>query len=858
MKKARLQQLARQVTARARHHLATLTRPVTERVRRHRWATVFSSGSQRWLAWRQSRAACILGILLLTGAARGVWFVGAVVGQLPASAEIGTLGVMANATVIYDAFDQPVFTLFRERRLSMPLENISPHLIKAVIAVEDHRFYRHRGFDLIRIGGAAFADVTAGRLAQGGSTITQQLARVSLLSRERTFRRKLAEVITAVRIERTYSKERILELYLNKVYFGEGFYGAEAAALGYFGKRAAELTLGEAALLAGLIRAPARYSPADRPEEALERRDVVLAAMVDTRVVGDEDVDRATQESIRFQNSLEAPPDFGGYFKEEVRRRLVDGFGADAVYQDGLHVYTTLVPDLQRAAEAATTNGLHRIETQPRFPARETGDGPSAPHRLQAALLALDPQTGAVRAIVGGRSFAESPFNRATQARRQPGSAFKPFLYAAAIDMGITPVTRLTDLDRPTRTAQGEWLPDDSTTASVLTVRAALRLSSNRAAVRLLELTGIERTVDYADRFALGPQPRVPSVALGSGTVTLEALTAAYATFANQGVVPRPTYIRRVERDDGEVVFNVDVDEAAAGTQAVKPATAFIVANLLRDVVDAGTGNRVRREGFAAPAAGKTGTTDEYKDAWFVGFTPELVAGVWIGFDQPEMIMPSGYASDLAAPVWAQFMTAAVTDEPGQWLEQPADVVAVEVCALSGALARDACRRTRRSDLAVTGSRRPTYVEYFVRGTAPLADCPLHTGRNPLGFFARLFGRGEGRERPEPPPDATRGEAVSPGRGYAVVHDHVFGSCRGRLIADGHSVRFETTHKDAFTVAYRDLDQFELDAATDTLRVRPRGGRRYNFTDAVNAPGTLSAFHAEVAGARARTAVGTP
>ena len=592
--------------------------------------------------------------------------------------------------------------------------------------------------------------------------------------------------------------------------------------------------------------------------------DVVLAAMVDTGMIGEADVDRARQQPIRFTNGLEAPPDFGGYFKEEVRRRLVDAFGADTVYQDGLRVYTTLDPDVQRAAEAATTDGLHRIETLPRFPHREAGatesrGGPFASQRLQAALLALDPQSGAVRAVVGGRSFAESPFNRATQAQRQPGSAFKPFLYAAALDTGVTPATRLTDLDRPTQTVQGAWLPDDGSEASALTVRAALRVSSNRAAVRLLELTGIDRTVDYAERFALGPQPRVPSVALGSGTVTLEALTAAYATFANRGVVPKATYIRRVERTDGEVVYDADRDERAVGTRAVRPATAFIMANLLRDVVDAGTGARVRREGFAAPAAGKTGTTNEYKDAWFVGFTPDLVAGVWIGFDHPTTIMPSGYASDLAAPVWAQFMTAAAGDESGRWLEPPPDVVAVEVCALSGARARGACRRARRSDVAVTGSRRPTYVEYFVRGTAPVDDCPLHTGRNPLGFFARLFGRGdERRERTEPPQDAAGGEAAPPARGLAVVHDHVFGSCRGRLIADGHGVRFETTHKDAFTVAYRDLDQFELDAATDTLRIRPRGGRRYNFTDAVNAPSTLSAFHAEVAGARTRTAVGIP
>ena len=351
----------------------------------------------------------------------------------------------------------------------------------------------------------------------------------------------------------------------------------------------------------------------------------------------------------------------------------------------------------------------------------------------------------------------------------------------------MTPVTWLAELDRPTSTAQGDWLPDDGHPGvSALTVRAALRLSSNRAAVRLLELTGIDRTVEYAARFALGSQPRVPAIALGAGTVTLEALTAAYATFANRGMVPRPTYIRRVEQRDGEVLFPLEEEEA--GTRAVSPATAFIVASLLRDVVDAGTGARVRREGFVAPAGGKTGTTDEYRDAWFVGFTPELAAGVWIGFDRPQTIMPKGYASDLAAPVWAQFMKAAVADQPGRWLNQPADVIAAEVCALSGALARDA----------------------------------------------------------------------SPIRGVAVNHDHVFGSCEGRLVADRHGVRYKTTHKDAFTVAYTNLERFDLDSVRHALRIRPRGGRLYNFTDNVDTADVLSAFHAEVRRARTRLVAQDP
>ena len=859
--------------AHALRRLGVLARAVTDTAVRLASARDLSGlvrgWSQRWPDLRRFRVTFIPGTVLVTGLAWGAAFVADVTSRLPASDEIGSLGVMANATVIYDALDQPVFTLFRERRLSVPLQDISRHLVTAVIAVEDHRFYRHRGFDLIRIGGAARADVAAGRIVQGASTITQQLARVSLLSRERTFRRKLAEVITAVRIERAYSKDRILELYLNKVYLGDGFYGAEAAAQGYFGKRAADLTLGEAALLAGLIQAPARYSPADRPARALARRDVVLTAMLKTGVVDAEEVERAEQEPLRLQNTLEAPPDFGGYFKAEVRRRLVDWFGPEPVYEEGLRVYTTLVPELQRAAEAATTDGLHRIETLPRFPDRETGTSEggeplAVSNRLQAALIAIEPRTGAVRAVVGGRRFVDSPFNRATQARRQPGSAFKPFLFAAALDNGLTPVTWLAELDRPTSTPQGDWLPDDGhPEVSALTVRAALRLSSNRAAVRLLELTGIDRTVEYAARFALGPQPRVPAIALGAGTVTLEALTAAYATFANRGMVPRPTYIRRVEQRDGEVLFPLEEEEA--GTRAVSPATAFIVASLLRDVVDAGTGARVRREGFVAPAGGKTGTTDEYRDAWFVGFTPELAAGVWIGFDRPQTILPKGYASDLAAPVWAQFMKAAVADQPGRWLNQPTDVIAAEVCALSGALARDACRRAHRDDLAAVGSVRPTYVEYFVEGTEPLEHCQIHRGRSLVGVLAGLFGRGDrGRERRDRIGDGStpdrphRVTDAPPIRGVAVIHDHVFGSCEGRLVADRHGVRHKTTHQDAFTVAYTNLERFDLDSVRHALRIRPRGGRLYNFTDNVDTADVLSAFHAEVRRARTRLVAQDP
>ena len=372
------------------------SRTTRRRATRASPSTRAGSPRRRRRSRRSRRWPRLVECLLVGGLVSALWLAVEVGRQLPAADEIGTLGIMANATVIFDAFDQPAFTLFRERRLSVQLHEISAHLTGAVLAVEDRRFYDHRGFDLIRMAGAAVIDVQAGRLAQGGSTITQQLARVSLLSRERTFRRKIAEIITAVQIERAYPKDRILEFYLNKVYFGEGFYGVEAAAQGYLGKPASDLTLAEAALLVGLIRAPNVYSPAAHPDAALTRRDVVLTAMLHTGAANGAAVAQAKQERVRLRNGLEPSPEFGSYFKAEVRRRLVDRFGVDAVYGEGLRVYTTLVPDLQRAAEDATAAGLQRIEALPRFAPADH----EAESRLQAALIAIDPRTGAVRAVV--------------------------------------------------------------------------------------------------------------------------------------------------------------------------------------------------------------------------------------------------------------------------------------------------------------------------------------------------------------------------------------------------------------------------------------------------------------------------
>jgi penicillin-binding protein 1A len=671
------------------------------------------------------------------------WFSYDIAFRLPGRSALAALGDMAQATTIFDAADRPVFTIFKEQRIEVPLARVSAHLRRAIVAVEDQRFYEHRGVDLVRVMASAVANVREGRRAQGGSTITQQLARQAFLTRDKTIRRKLKEVVLAARIEREYSKDEILELYLNKVYFGDGLHGVEAAARGYFGKSAADLDLAEAALLAGLIKSPSTYAPTVNLDRAIARRAVVLQAMREAGAIGRAEHERARAAGVTLRNALQRDESFGLYFKEAVRRELVDRFGWERVAEGGLRVYTTLDSGFQKAAELTVEESLGEIEKRRGYSedAREVEaprtDG-DAPDYLQAAFVAIDPRTGNVRAMVGGRDFRESRFNRATQAKRQPGSAFKPFVFAAALESGFTPATVISRLDDPVLTQQGEWVPEDEhSSATSMTLRTALRTSSNRAAVQLLRSIGIPRAVSYAERLSVGTPPSVPSLALGAGEVTLLLLTSAYGAFANGGIVQKPLLIRRVEDSEGTMVF----EGAPAGERAVSEATAFLMATMLADVINAGTGHRARREGFVLPAAGKTGTTNDFMDAWFVGFTPTLVAGVWIGFDRPRPIAPNAYAGDLAVPIWARFMKTATRGEKPHWLDRPRDVVAVNVCRTSGKLPAGGCSSV--PVIAPDGdvqTRSLIYTEYFVRGTDPRSVCPLHPSPSFMDRLADLFG----------------------------------------------------------------------------------------------------------------------
>jgi penicillin-binding protein 1A len=681
-----------------------------------------------------------------------LWFVRATVTDLPDDQALRGVGSMAQATTLLDVKGRTAFTIFKEQRMEVPLARMSPNLVRAIVAVEDQRFYDHGGIDIVRVAGAAWNNVLQGRNAQGGSTLTQQLARQSFLTPDKTYTRKLKEIVVAARLEDEFSKDEILELYLNKVYFGDGLYGAEAASLGYFGKHASDLDVAEAALLAGLVKSPSTYAPTVSPERATARRNIVLQAMRDARFIDRAAYDAAVATQVHLNDTLRREEAFGQYFKEEVRKQLVQQFGWERVYQGGLKVHTTLDLDLQKAAEAEVARTLREIEQRQ---AKRRGGKPAATaDPLQAALVALDPHNGEVRAMVGGRDFDESRFNRAVQAKRQPGSAFKPFVYAAALERGYTPATLITGLTTPIMTLQGAWVPEDEHLESdAITMRAALRTSSNRAAVRMLEEVGIGTTVRYAERLGVGSVPNVPSLALGSGEVTLLSMTAAFGAFANEGMVTSPMLIRRVETTEGELLF----EAAPRAERAVSEATAYLMTTMLADVINAGTAWQARRVGFTLPAAGKTGTTNDYHDAWFVGYTPKLVSGVWVGYDQPRTIIAGGYAGDLAVPMWGRFMALATKGDEPEWFKAPATVTSATICRLSGKLANDACRGATEVASDGTVSNRPmVYTEYFVRGTEPIENCPLHGG----GFWNALFGGG-GRldDAPPPPPAPTTGRS---------------------------------------------------------------------------------------------------
>ena len=676
---------------------------------------------------RYVRALLLLGTLgasLGLGAFTAGWTLVCAGGQCP-SVDVLELYQPRQTSKLYAVDGRFLAELGLERRTVARLQDIPPLVQNAFVFTEDKRFYSHHGIDFIRVIGSVAVNLVRGGFAQGFSTITMQLARnifPERLERAKSVVRKLREAKVALAIERKYSKQKILELYLNQIYLGNGAYGVESAAQRYFGKNVRELNLSEAALLAALPKAPERYNPRREPDRAVQRRNTVLELLRSEHVINDADASLAKAYPLQLAQRTETG-DVAPYFVEWVRKQLDEQFGRQ-LYEQGLKVFTTLDIDMQLAAERAMDQQLRAIEggklgpykyvTFEQYFARAADDDRNTsgvtPY-LQGAFVAMDPKTGAVRAMIGGRDYADSKFNRATQALRQPGSTFKPFVYADAIQNGHTTAEALDDspLSVP-QSGGGTWSPQnfDGKSMGYIPLRRALYLSRNQATVRLGMSLGEESVAAMAKRFGLTTaMPPYPSLHIGAADVYPLEMIAAYTTFASGGIRSKPTGIIRVENSKGEVLW----EPAPQRTAVLSTGEAWLMTDMLRDVVRRGTAARAVAS-LKVPAGGKTGTTNDGADVWFIGFTPDLVAGVWMGLDRPRTIMRNAQGGELAAPAWTAFMNEvyrrrAVSGEfPG-----PGGLVAVPVDRLTGYRAGPLCPADR------------VYIDYFVAGTEPTQEC---------------------------------------------------------------------------------------------------------------------------------------
>jgi penicillin-binding protein 1A len=678
--------------------------------------------SQGWKRAAQITTAIL--IVLLCGALGvGVGVANWLRKDLPSPVSLQTIAPPVK-TLVYDINGKLVHEFYKENRSIVPLRQIPKPMVDAILAIEDRRFYTHWGIDPIRVIGALVADVMSGRPEQGASTITQQLARNLFLTHEKTLTRKLKEMALAIRIEQTYTKDEILEMYFNQIYFGEGAYGLDAAAKVFFGKPVQELTLSECALLAGLPRNPRDYSPRREPDRALKRRNLVLASMLQTKAISRAQYEAASEAPLGVTKTR-MDPRAAPYFMEMVRQYLDERYGSNQLYEGGLRVYTTLDIDLQLAAEESLERRLAALEARNQYKrtraslAAAAKPGTSAKERmqtsyLQGAVVSLDPANGQVRALIGGRDFNDSNFNRAVQASRQPGSAFKPFIFAAAMDNGFAPTDVILDTPVSFQAGNGEeWSPQnyDHKFRGPVTLRNALAHSVNVPAAKLLQKLGTTVVTSYARR--MGIRTRLVadlSLALGTSEVNLLELTSAYGVFANQGIRVQPVYVLRVEDKNGKVLEQA----RPSAEEALSPETALTMTSMLSSVIENGTAASSRALGLSVPAAGKTGTTDDYTDAWFVGYVPSLVTGVWVGFDRKQKIGPGMTGAAAALPIWVDVTGAATKDRAPQEFPVPSGVVSALICGQTGLLASPGCPETE--------------LELFKEGNQPSGYCNVHTG----------------------------------------------------------------------------------------------------------------------------------
>src|SRR6184192_1169787 len=651
--------------------------------------------------------------------------------------DMKNVGEMPERNTVYDVDGKIYSRLAGANRLKVSLSEVSPFFITAVLAREDSRFYEHKGIDWRGILRALVRDVMSGSPKEGASSITQQLARNSLPLGGRTLSRKLLEAMVAFRIEHQFTKQQILELYVNRIYFGTGCYGVETASQLYFGKDASKLNLSEAALLAGLIRSPNRFSPLKNPEGSAIQRGAVLDRMVALKKITLAQAEQAKKTKI-VTHPKRMPQIQANYAMDAVQRALSLILTQDQMDDGGLSIYTTLDPSVQNAAQDALETQLSKIERQSNFrhstkaeyKPPENGEGDAAMPYLEGAVVVIDNASGGIRALVGGRDYSQSKFNRAlAPTNRQVGSAFKPFVYTLAFSHGLLPGAAISDgpIQPGEIEGAGNWSPgnSDGTYSGVQPCSYGLIHSRNTMSVRVGQFAGLDSVQKVATTLGLAQNvARGPAIYIGSFETNLKDLTAAYSAFPNSGIRKQAYIIERIDNQQHHPIYRA----AHISTPALDPSAAWMTSQLMEEVLTQGTAASARSLGFSLPAAGKTGTTNDYKDAWFLGYTSTLTSGVWVGFDQPVTIIPHGYGAALALPVWTQVMNKAADRYPPQELRPTMPIQRASVCSISNQLATTGCQAVGTA-----------YEIDLPADKVPTVACEVHGGQQ-MPFAQQLQG----------------------------------------------------------------------------------------------------------------------
>ncbi len=719
----------------------------------------------------------LLGLLVAVVGAGAIFFL-IEKGKLEARAatfDYARLEAMESASVILDRNGGVIGRMFTQNRSQVTIDQLSPSLLTAVVAAEDARFHQHKGIDLRGIVRAMVKNWQAGKTVQGASTLAQQLARNTfpdlLPPTDRSYQRKLLELAVAKEIEKRCNKTKILELYLNRVFFGSGFYGAEAAAHGYFGKAAKDLTLSESAMLCGLLKSPSNLSPWRNRQACIDSRNYVLQRAMEIGLITPAEREKTLKEDIIVKDRK--PTYQESYAADLVAQQVAQKFGRDSAVSDGYRIYTTIDRDLQKAAEKALREQLEAIERRADFEGQtvakygmdfkahqrqaRTAEGVEGdlamPEYLQGSVVVLDNSNGGILALIGGRDFAHSPYDRAISARRPAGTAFKPVLYAAAFERGFNPGTLLQDAVIDNRQVMiggqtgilGEWGPErvDNKYEGGISARTALVKSKNAATIRLGMMTGLEPTLALAKKAGIeSPLRKFPATFLGSSEVTLMEMTLASTIFPNGGWRPdKPFIITKIEDNSGRVVYRAEPKKVAV----IKPTTAYEIHTCLAEVLERGTADKTFTElGLKKfPLGGKTGTAYNFTDAWFIGYSSAVTCGVWAGFDKPRPIYRGAFSNEVALPVWANVMKGTFAAYKPKEFVRPKGIINCEICTASGQLATDKCTETvENKDTGEKVQRRTTYLEIMSEEQAPKIGCSVHSGGG-SGTFVKAVPAGE-------------------------------------------------------------------------------------------------------------------